>query len=1669
MEFRLLGPLEVQENGRALPLGGRRQRAVLAHLLLSPGSALSADLLIERVWGDAAPVAVRASLHTYVSRLRTTLGPGRIERRNQGYVLHASPDEVDAGRCEQYVARARALATTDPQGAGACYDQALALWRGPPLDDLADEPSLTAAAAQLESLRDHAIIERIAVQLEAGRHHEVLPQLEDLLRREPLREDLWAHFVLALFRCGRQADALAAFATVRRLLRDELGVEPSADLTRLHERVLRQDWTLTPHGAVLHGYRLLEVLAQGGSSIVHRAVQPTVGREVALKVLRPEVADDPRLVQRFATDAQAAADVDHPHVVPLHDYWRGPGGTFLVLRLLRGGNLADALTRDRLSLDALVRLVDQVARALDACHRQGVVHHEVTCRHVLLDQDGNAYVTPFVLARELPWARQRAAAGEDGLRPPPSGRPDVAALGRLLHELVAAVPAPPTSVLEMAERAQSQPDWPEAQGLAADLRAAVPSTATELRPVPRPGERLRNPYKGLRPFTESDSADFFGRTALVTRLVQRLAEPLRFVAVVGPSGCGKSSVVRAGLIPALRAGALAGVRRWYVADVVPGQDPLVELAAALRRIAVAPLPPDAVDRFRSDPHSLAVLGSGLLPADDGDQTSELLLLIDQLEGLFTLAAERDASAFLDLLVRAATDPGSRVRVVVTLRADFYDRPLTRPDVAELLRSGTEVVLPLTAQGLEEAVVEPAERVGLHVEPALLAQVVADVGAAPGALPLLQFALTELVHRTHDGSLTLDGYREIGGVQGALVRRAARVYDRFSQRQQHVARQVLLGLVQPEDRGRVVARRRVLRAELVQRTDDPDSAESVISALGAARLLAFDRDQATRAPTVEIAHEAMLREWDLLRGWADAARDDLRTAQRLTLAAREWEEAGRDPSGLATGARLTALELWSLHWSAATGWTPSALEHAYLDESLRERGDAEQREQDRRRHEQELELRAVRRLRAVVMVLAVAVVAATALTAFGFSQRNRAERESLVAQARALAAAAVASVDDDPERAVLLALEAVRRTRDDGGLALPQAEEALHRAVVASRVVQTIAGVGGAVDWSTRGVIASAGTDGSGLIDLRDARSGASVRTFHGHDLDVNDVAFSPDGTRLLTTGDDGAVRLWDPATGRRAWELVTRGVVRGPSFSGDGARVAAAWRDEGVVRVMDAVTGAVLSTIRSVGAPEATALDRAGQRVVLAGQPVPGALVHDVRSGARLLHVANGDPPAYDVGLSPDGRRLATSGVDGRARLWSLQDGTSTGTLHTNAPVSALDWSPDSSRAVVGGDDGVARVFAVSDGQVRQELRLSASGLRGVAGAAFSPDGTRLLLGDASSGSAQIWDVSPGGSREWATVATPQQALQGADFTADGQEVVLASPDGRVTVVDLRDGRTVRRSRPYASAVALLRTSPDGALVAGFAAGATRVWSVADAGERFVIAPGPALGVSWSGDGSVLAVTTQQGRLHVVDRTGAAQAVPPQPPGDAVTAAGFSYDGRLLVTAHRTGPTGTRGTAHVEVWDRSRSKVVHRWATGTDALAVGADGRHVAVAQPDGDVALWDARSGKRTGTLVGHVGPVWDLAFDADGGQLATSGQDATVRLWDLGSASERLALRGHEGVVSSVRFSRDGRRLVSASGDGTVRVWALALDDLLELARDRVTRGLSPAECRRYLQEDC
>ena len=241
-DFQILGPLDVRENGHALDVGGGKQRALLALLLLHAGETVSTDVAIDALWGERPPESAPASLHAYVSRLRRALGRDRLLRNGHGYRLVVEPDELDLTRFEQLLASGRArLEQGDPEGAADTLRSALSLWHGPPLADFTYEPFARPEIERLEELHLDAIENRIDAELALGRDAQLVSELETLVRERPLRERLRGQLMLALYRSGRQADALEVYRRGRVALVDELGLEPSPELQQLERQILTHD------------------------------------------------------------------------------------------------------------------------------------------------------------------------------------------------------------------------------------------------------------------------------------------------------------------------------------------------------------------------------------------------------------------------------------------------------------------------------------------------------------------------------------------------------------------------------------------------------------------------------------------------------------------------------------------------------------------------------------------------------------------------------------------------------------------------------------------------------------------------------------------------------------------------------------------------------------------------------------------------------------------------------------------------------------------------------------------------------------------------------------------------------------------------------------------------------------------------------------------------------------------------------------------------------------------------------------------------------------------------------------------------------------------------------------------------------------------------------------
>jgi WD40 repeat protein/DNA-binding SARP family transcriptional activator len=1722
VDFRLLGPLEVRAGDGPVPIGGPKQRTLLALLLLQPNRVVTVDRLTDALWGSEPPATARNTLQTYVRHLRRALGAERIEHRSSGYVLVTDPSDVDVVRFESLVERAHRLTSTDPARATVVFREAIGLWRGPALDDLAEQPSLRPEIARFEESRLVAIEELIATELTLGRDRELVPELETLVHRNPFRERLWGQLMIALYRSGRQGDALAVYQRARTVLLEELGIDPSPELKRVEQQVLTQDAELELTAQPLRGYRLIERIGEGPRGVVSRARQPHVGRDVAIKVIHAELANDASYVRRFEHEARLVARLENPHAVPLYDYWRDPDGAYLVMRFLRGGSLRERIDRSGpLAADEAAEMLGQVAPALSAAHRDGIIHCDLKPENVLLDEDRNAYVSDFGIATGSSRGERSPRAGVPSYLAPEQKRgdgatpaSDVYALGVVLYEALTGrhpfLDGSPASALKRnaCDRLPSvrllRPDLPpavddvlsratetdphlrfgDAPSVAAAFRQAIGAHTAE--PTRTPALEAANPYKGLQAFDEPDAPDFFGREKMTDRLVARLAEDVdrsRLLALVGPSGSGKSSLVRAGLLPALRRGAVPGSEAWFVTGLVPGARPFEELETALLRVAIDP-PASLAEQLQRDEMGLLCAVGQILPSDD---STELVLVVDQLEELFTLTGrESERSAFLAALTTATTNPESRLRVIVTLRADFYDRPLLDRRFGPLLAARTEAITPLTPDELERAIVGPADRVGVSLDPSLVAEMVADVAHQPGALPLLQYSLTELFARRRGRTMTSAAYHELGGVSGALAARAEELFTALDGEGREACRQMFLRLVTPGE-GTEDTRRRVPRAELDALEVGRGSMEFAIGAFGKHRLLSFDRDQLTREPTVELAHEALIGAWARLREWIDEGREDLRAHRRLVAGTDEWLASGRAAGFLATGARLERLSSWVSETRLALGGS----EREYVEESLQRHEEEAAVERARVEHERSLERRSVRRMRALVAVLATASLVAAALTVVAVNQRGRAERVSRFATARELAGAAMTNIDVDADRSLLLALQAVETTRGPDGTVVPEAEEALHAALQAHRLLFSVPGVEH-LDFSPDGTqLVTGGEDGA--IHTHDTATGRPLLTIQDPEavdgmVAQHDVRFSPDGA-LIASSSGG---LWDAASGEQVKALPFGGPASfSIPFSPDARFVASQDEAAGGTAVWDVETGERVNGLEGYGylafAPD-------GRRLLIADNYqrdpelgwVAGYVVDWRHADGTDRVVLLGHERASTTGAawSPDGSMVATSGPT-EVLVWDPNTAERQFTLTADADFTSLAFSPDSRRIATGMSDGTAIVWTLSPDGAKPALTVAGHETR-VGDVGFSPDGRRLAT-TGLDGAAKIWDVTLEGSREWLSVP----GTQGVAYSPDGRFLAASTSDEEVPVpfeaapgeahlYEANGGRRIATFRGHQDEIIALEFDPSGTRLASAAQdGTARIWDVA--GERPPLTlteeipgePGaltPVVDVAFSPDGETVATTTaQRGLIRTWDAaTGARRLTLKDGSGNPVPGnyeIEFSPDGTLVAA-----PSGDT----VYVWDSDTGGLVARLPHSSEAvdLKFTPDRGHLITESTDGTLRIWDTKTWDEERSVAAGFGQA-QIVLSPQGDRLATLSEDGTIRLWDPETLEERQVIATGVGDRGSgpdaLAFNPDGSRLAVNVG-GVVTVYALDVDDLVRLARQRLTRSWTEDECRTYLhREEC
>ncbi|MGD9047858.1 MAG: hypothetical protein PVF77_07380, partial [Anaerolineae bacterium] len=1241
-----------------------------------------------------------------------------------------------------------------------------------------------------------------------------------------------------------------------------------------------------------------------------------------------------------------------------------------------------------------------------------------------------------------------------------------------------------------------------------------------------PPAQVPCPYMGLAVFEAEDAEYFFGREELVAELTARLAGT-RFLAVVGPSGSGKSSLVRAGLLPAVWAGALPDSKDWRTLVITPGAHPLEELAvrvALLNGYTAGAL----LRELEEDPRGLHLAvkqaladaaSSGGKPDDaaaSGKQpeTVKLLLVVDQFEEIFALCHdEAERQRFIDALLYAVEAVEGRVVVLPTIRADFYGRCADYPRLAARMSDGL-LVGPMGEEELRAAIEQPAAVVGLRLEAGLADTILDDVAGEPGALPLLSHALLETYERRRGAELTLSGYAATGGVAGAIAQTADTVYGELDPEDQALARSIFLRLTELGEEGAQDTRRRVSPEELVRTAEEGPAVEAVLGTLAGARLITTGED------TVEVAHEALIREWPALRGWLEEDREGLRIHRHLTEAAQEWERLGREPGELYRGARLAAVGEWAEMQSEALN--PLEREFVATSRELAEQEEAE-REAQRQREleaaralaaEQEKRAReqaeSAGRLRRRALLLAGAVVVAIVLAALAFlafrqadqsagaaqvastqavseryaaetaqaleaDQRAVAEAEAVAratqqavaeteaeARATAQAAAEVAEVDalkqagiglasqarlemigPNPERAVLLGLEAVEYYPYTW-----QTERALAQAILNHKLLVELPHGGEEVnaELSPDGNrILTSGNNG--LVKVWDAATGEEFLSFAAYEFSEAHGAkahWSPSGDRLLTTA-GGGPRVWDASSGALLFDLSAYG-HQGAEWSPDGTRITTfGLGAEPEPRVWDASTGEELLTLPVPAAPESRMIAHwspDGERIL-----TEEGGIWDATTGEQLVKLPVEVGATYaGIGWpwSPGGQRIVTARVGEPGRIWDASTGEEILVFERPAGGGIARWSPAGDRILtldLGAGEGLAQVWDSESGAELFQLQ-------GVTLGSWSPDG-QYLVTDGDVGEAQVWALATGAVR--LSFSAHPGAVDPEQWFGSGDRFITASGDGSAKVWDAGQALFPLGCQPscpsslFGGWYTPAAWSPDGRQVArGFSDGTVTVWDLASGDEVLTVQYEPlvehpyanfVVDLSWSPDGERFLVSGGDAVVRVWDTTSGQELLKLPAVADQVESAAWSPDGARIATANQSGP--------IRVWDATTGEELVTFAEDQPyAVSWSPDGSRIAiadVASTGGGATVWDAATGEMLLDLFPENLPfgVGAVAYSPDGTRIVAFGEDEVGRVFDANSGEELLTFPGAVGTWGGATWSPTGDRFLISGSGGAVKMF--------------------------------
>lgn len=1196
------------------------------------------------------------------------------------------------------------------------------------------------------------------------------------------------------------------------------------------------------------------------------------------------------------------------------------------------------------------------------------------------------------------------------------------------------------------------------------------------------------PYVGLESFSPDKHDYFFGRDPLITEMVARLQEN-RALMLVGSSGSGKSSAVLAGLLPQLQAGAVPGSENWrYYPPLMPGAAPLANMLRLLQ--------PDQA----SDPQWVQAETAKLHQSPDyltrqinqtGPETA--VLLIDQFEELFTLCYnDKVRRAFVNNLLHLLQVPAPRHTVILTIRSDFENILVQIPDLYALFEQSQVRVTAMKASELRQAIVKPAEKVGLIFEDGLVDELIHEILGETAALPLLQFTLLKLWENRDRNRVTWAAYHRLGGGRQALANSANDLYNHLVPDEQAAVRQIFVRLMRPDEALKITRVRR-LRQDLYKINAAPELIDRALDKLIQARLLRLTEDAASATVQVEIAHETLAQTWPRLIGWLEEDRVARRRRLRLAAMAEEWQARGHDDSTLLRGLLLAEAATYNDLNKIEAAFVAASRQEVHRDQLAREVSQREKLAQTKKLYEEQAQRteetsRAAVRLRRLAVILAgvfvVAVIAAISATWNNQQARDNAATavaneqiaDSLRATAQASEATAVAgnatasalrrTAQAEANRRATAEADA-RQQQDAAEQAARAAENASATAVASAAEAETQSRLAAARELAAAALDQLNSDTQLGLLLALEAvnityavdqtapaeaeealyralQASQLQLTLSGHTDWVRDVAFSEDGALIATAGLDTAVILWDANTGQKlqTFTAPTR-ALNSLAFSPNRPHLAAAG-DDGIVYVWDWTSGRLIRQLKGEGGTiQDIAYDKDGNRLAAALKNRT-VRIWDMTNGEALLHLTLGhDRRVNAVAFIPNSEQLASAGADGRVIFWNLLTGTAVPSDNlppataNGAPIAinSLAFTPDGTQLATGLDNGDVVVW---DNAAHTQLVTLPGHSSFVFSVAFSGDG-RFLASAGGDGTAKVWETA---TRQLAfTLSGHNSAVSAVAFSPDSARLATASQDGTAKVWNTQPALDVITLTGHRAAVNAAVFSGDGRFLATASDDSTvKIWDAASGALRQTLTdPNNAVNdVTFSPDGTWLAAGGADQNGWVWDTATGDLARVFQQHDAPINVVRFHPDGTLLATA------GEAGVVRLWSMENGRLSASFNHDAAVQGLAFHPDGDRLASAGDDGLIQIWDIDSGEPIQTLAAHADAVNSIQFSPDGTRLVSAGSDGTAKLWDATSGALLHTFAGHTGAVHSVSFGAGGR-LATAGVDRTVKLWDVTSGQLL------------------------